>query len=149
MLFCCVWSILSLILLFPLLDFSHQRQVMVFHGSLSDSKSPQVSMTLPSTLGVFNNPDVWMVSTLLPISKSSSPFYNPLVTVPKAPIAIATIINFMFLSFFNSLVRLRYFSFFSNSFSFILWLAGTAKSTILPVLFLVVDYNKVWSSGQD
>ena len=41
----------------------------------------------------------------------------------------------MFLSFFNSLTRSRFISFFSHSFSFILWSAGTAKSTILPVLF--------------
>ena len=38
--------------------------------------------------------------------------------------------------FFNSLARSRYLSFFSHSFSFILWSAGTAKSTILQILFL-------------
>ena len=41
----------------------------------------------------------------------------------------------MFHSFFNSLARSRYLSFFSLSFRFILWSAGTAKSTILQVLF--------------
>ena len=41
----------------------------------------------------------------------------------------------MFHRFFNSLVRSRYLSFFSHSFSFILWSAGTAKSTILQILF--------------
>ena len=44
----------------------------------------------------------------------------------------------MFYSFFNSLARSRYLSFFSHSFSFILWSAGTAKSTILQVLFYFV-----------
>ena len=58
---------------------------MVFHWSLSDSKSPQVSRTLLSILAVLNNAVVWMVSTRLPTSKSSSPFSNPLVTVPNAP----------------------------------------------------------------
>ena len=37
--------------------------------------------------------------------------------------------------FFNSLARSRYLSFFSHSFSFILWSAGTAKSTIWQILF--------------
>ena len=76
-----------------------------------------------------------MISTRPLISKSSSPFNNPLVIVPKAPITNGIIVNSMFYSFFNSLARSRYLSFFSHSFSFILWSAGTAKSTILQVLF--------------
>ena len=75
-----------------------------------------------------------MVSTRPPTSKSSSSFSNPLVTVPKAPITIGIIVTFMFHSFFNSLARLRYLSFFLHSFSFILWSTGTAKSTILQFL---------------
>ena len=74
---------------------------MVFHWSLSDSKSPQVSRTLLSILAVLNNVVVWMVSTQLLISESSSPFNNPLVTVPKAPITIGIIVTFMFHSFFQ------------------------------------------------
>ena len=62
---------------------SHQRQLMAFHWSLSDSKSPQVSRTLLSILAVLDNAVVWMVSTRPPISKSSNPFSNPLVTVQK------------------------------------------------------------------
>ena len=61
---------------------------MVFHRSLSDSKSPQVSRTLLSILAVLNNAVGWMVFTRLPTSKSPSPFNNPLVTVPKVPITI-------------------------------------------------------------
>ena len=61
-------------------SFSHQRHLMVFHWSLSDSKSPQVSRTLLSILAVLNNVVVWMVSTRSPTSKSSRPFNNPLVT---------------------------------------------------------------------
>ena len=115
---------------------------MVFHWSLSDSKSPQVSRTRLSILAVPNNVVVWMVNTRLPASMSSNPFNNPFVTVPKAPITIGIIVTFMFHSFFNSLAKSRYLSFFSHSFSFILWSAGTAKSTILQVLlffFLVVE----------
>ena len=73
----------------------------------------------------------------LPIHRLPSPlpFNNPLVIVPNAPITIGTIVTFMFHSFFNSLARSRYLSFFSLVFSFTLWFAGTAKSTILQILF--------------
>ena len=108
---------------------------MVFHWNLSDSKSPQVSRTLLSILAVFNKAVVWMVSTRPPTSKSSRLFSNPLVTVPNAPITIGTIVTFLFHSFFNPLARSRYLSFFSHSFSLILWSAGTAKLTIFQILF--------------
>ena len=85
-----------------------------------------------------SNAVVWIVSTRPPTSKSSRPFNNPLVIVPNAPITIGTIDTFMFHSFFNSLARSRYLSFFSLSFRFILWSAGTAKSTILQSLFLLL-----------
>ena len=88
---------------------------MVFHWSLSDSKSPQVSRTLHSILAVLNNAVVWIVSTRPPTSKSSSPFSNPLVTVPNAPITIGIIVTCMFHSFFSSLARSRYLSLFSHS----------------------------------
>ena len=66
-------------------------------------------------------------------------FSNPLVTVPNAPITIGIIATCMFYSFFFiSLARSRYLSFFSISFSFILWSAGTAKSTILQILFFLL-----------
>ena len=58
--------------------------------------------------------------------------------MPNAPITIGTIVTFMFHSFSNSLARSRYLSFFSLSFRFILWSAGTAKSTILQILFLLL-----------
>ena len=121
---------------------------MVFHWSLSDIKS-QVSRTRLRILAVLSNALIWIVSSCPPTSKSSRPFNNPFVIVPKAPITIGTIVTFMFLSFFNSLARSRYSSFFSHSFRFILWSAGTAKSMILQILFFFVDYCKVWSSGRD
>ena len=105
---------------------------MVFHWSLSDSKSPQVSRTLLSILAILNNAVVWMVSTRPPTSKFSISFSNPFVTVPNAPITIGIIATSIFHSFFNFLARSRYLSFFSHSFSFILWSAATA---ILQVLF--------------
>ena len=111
---------------------------MVFHWRLRDSKSPQVSRTLLSILVVFNNTVVCMVSAQLPTSKSSRPFNNPSVTVPKAPITIGIIVTFMFHSFSNSIARSRYLSLFSHSLSFILWSAGTAKSTILQIFFFLL-----------
>ena len=89
---------------------------MVFHWSLTDSKSPQVSRTRLRILAVLSNAVIWIVSTCPPTSKSSRPFNNPLVIVPNAPITIGTIVTFMFHSFFNSLARSRYLSFFSLSF---------------------------------
>ena len=121
---------------------------MVFHLSLSDSKSPQVSRTLLSILAVLNKDVIWMVSTRPPTSKSFRPFNNPLVTVPRAPIPIGTIVTFMFHSFFNSQARSRYFAFFSHSFSFILWSTGTAKSTILQIIFSPIGVYLCYFLGQ-
>ena len=108
---------------------------MVFHWSLIDSKSPQVSWTLLIILAVHTDAVVWMASTRPVISKSPISFNNLLVIVPKAQITIGIIFTLIYHSFFNSLARSTYLSFFSLSFSFILWPAGTAKSTILQVLF--------------
>ena len=110
---------------------------MAFHWGLSNSKSPHVSRTLLCILAILHNVVVWMVSTRPPTFKSSSPINNPLVTLPNAPITIGVIVTCVFHSFFNSLARLRYISFFSHSFSSILCLAGTAKSILLQVLFFV------------
>ena len=119
---------------------------MVFHWSLSNSKSPQVSRTRLRILAVLGNAVVWIVSTSPLTSKSFRPFNNPLVIVPNAPITIGTIVTFMFCSFLNYLARLRYLSFFSLSFRFILWSTGTAKSTILQILFflLIIMRSVFW-----
>ena len=110
---------------------------MVFLWSLSDRRSPQVSRTI---LVVLSNAVIWIVSTRPPTSKPSRSFNNPLVIVPKAPITIGTIVTFTFHSFFNSLARSRYLFFFPHSFSFILWSAGSAKSTILQIIFYYYYY---------
>ena len=116
--------------------------LMVFQRSLGGSKS-QVSRILHSILPVLNNAIVWMVSTRPTASKSSSPFNNPLLTVPKAPITIGIIVTFMFQSLFSSLVRSRYLSFFSLSFSFI------QQSPQFCKFSFFIDHYKVWSSGRD
>ena len=119
---------------------------MVFHWRLSDSKSPQISRTLLSILPVFNNAVVWMVSTRLPTSKSSMPFNNPLVTVPKAPITIGIIVTFMFHSFFfNSLARSRYsFHIFSVVFCGLPGQQSRQFCRFSFFFFFFVDYYKVW-----
>ena len=111
---------------------------MVLPWSLSDIKSPQVSRACLRILAVLSNAVVWIVSTRPPISKSSTPFNNPLVIVPNPPITFGTIVTFMFYCFFNSLARSRYLSFFSLSFRFILWSAGIAKSPILQIFFFLL-----------
>ena len=101
-------------------SFSHQRQLMVLPWSLCDIKSPHVSRSLLSNLAFLNNVVVWMASTGPLISKSSSPFNNPLVTVPKAPLMIGIFITFMFHSFFQFpskvqvlILLFTFFSFYS------------------------------------
>ena len=106
---------------------------MVFYWSLSDSVSPQVSRTLLSILAVFNNAVFWIFSTRPPTSKSSRPFNNPLVTVPKAPMTIGTIVTLMFHIFFQFSSKVEILILFSHSFSFILRSARTAKWTIFKI----------------
>ena len=125
---------------------------MVFCWGLSDNKSPQVSRSLLSILLDLSNVVVRTDFARPVISKSSSPCTNLLVTVPRAPITIGIIVTFMFYSFFNSLTKSKNLSFFSHRFNFTLWLARTAKPTILQVLsfffffFFFFDYYKIWSS---
>ena len=101
-------------------------------------KSPQVFRTSLRILAVLSNAVLWIVSTRPATSKSSRPFHKPLVIVPNSPITIGAIVTFMFHSFFNSLARSRYLSFFSLSLRFILWSAGTAKSTVFQILFFLL-----------
>ena len=67
---------------------------MVFHWSLSDSKSPQVSRTRLRILAVLSNAVVWIVSTRPPTSKSSRPFNIPLVIVPLLLLLLLLLFEF-------------------------------------------------------
>ena len=80
---------------------------MVFHWSLNDSKSRQVSRTILSNLADLSSVVFWMVYSHPLISKSSSPFIKLLVSEPRAPITIGINVTFMFHRFFNSLARSR------------------------------------------
>ena len=105
-----------------------------FHWSLSAASlhdSPQYSSR-------FNHAVVWMVSTRPLISRSPRSCIKTLGTVPSTLTTIGITLTFIFHSFFSSLARSRHLSFFSLSFSFILWSAWTAMSTTRQVLFLLL-----------
>ena len=112
---------------------------MDFHWSLSDNKFHQVSRTLRSILTDCNNALVWIVSTRHIISKSSSPYTNLFVTVPRAPIIISITVTFMFLSIFNSLVMSRYLSFFIYLFFFAFF-----KFYSVIIFLLIIRKSAYW-----
>ena len=95
-----------------------QRHLIVFPRSLCDSKFPQVSRTLLSTLTDLNNAVVWGGSLL----GSKFPF--------------------MFHSLFRSLVNSRYLYLFSPSFNFTPWSTGTF-SRFIGVFFPI--FPNWWS----
>ena len=72
---------------------------MVFHWSLSDSKSPQISRTFLSILADPCNAVVLMILACPLMSNSSSLFTKPLGTVPSPTIRIDMIITFIFYGF--------------------------------------------------
>ncbi len=104
---------------------------MVFHWSLCDNKSLQISWTLLSILADLNNAVFWMVYTHPLISKSSSPCTNPLMTAPSAPITNGITIAFMFHRFFSSLAR-------SMNLCFLLLLLLLRRRLLLLLLLLLV-----------
>ena len=101
--------LLLLLLFYSFEKFSHQRQLMVFHRSLSDSKSPQVSRALLSILADLNNAVVWMVSTRPFISKSSDSFINPFSDCTKSTNYNWYKRHFHIPQFLNSLARSMYY----------------------------------------
>ena len=112
---------------------------MVFTGVSSDSKSHQVSWIFLSNLADLNNAAVWMVSIRLPIFNSSSPLSKSLGNVQNPLISITLTLKFH--SFFSSLARFKYLSFFfffSFSWIFTLYSAGTVKYTRRQVLCLLL-----------
>ena len=119
---------------------------MVFHRSLSDSKSPQVSSTLLSIQADLNNAVVWRVSPRPIISKPSSLCTNPLVSVPRAQITIVIIITFMFRIFFQfpSKVQVHIPLFIFFQFYTMVCRDGKVHNPTNSLFF--IDYNKVWSS---
>ena len=100
---------------------------MVFHWIFSDSKTPQVSRTLLSILAYLNNVAVWMVSTRPLFSKPPSPFINPLVTVPRAPIIIGKNVTLHVLQFFQFPSKVKVFILLFSFFQFFLLRSARIK----------------------
>ena len=127
---------------------------MVFHRSLINSKSSQVSRTLPCILSDLNNAVVWIVSSYRLISKSSSSFINPLGIVPIATITISITVTFMFHIFFSSLHnhlsqegKVHYCGRFSFFFFFFFWLSlGLVVWPRLGDKFLTENSSEVCES---
>ena len=139
----CFFYFLFIIIIIIIIYSLRIFQLMVFHWSLSDSKSPQVSRTLLSILAVLNNVVFWMVSTC-PLT-SKPPF---LLAVPKAPITIGIIVTFTFHSF--SIPKqgpgtCPSFHFLSVIFTGL----PVQESSQFYKFSFFVNYHKVWSSGLD
>ena len=129
LLFCCVLS------------------MRVFHISVSWWSFTRVwvtTRTLLSILAVLNNIVVWIVSTRLPTSKSSSPFNNYLVTVSKAPITIGTIVTLMFDSFFKFPRKVEVLIFLFVFFQFYSMVCRGSKINYFANSLFFVDYYKVF-----
>ena len=105
-----LFHFIFLIIISLRVKFSQQPQLVVFHCSLSDSKSLQVSRTLLSILADLNNVMVWMVPFLLMISNSSIFFSKPLGTIPSASTTNGITSIVMLYGFFSSLDRFKYVS---------------------------------------
>ena len=84
------------------LEFFTSVIARVFHWSLGDSKSLQVSRTHLRILAVLSNAVLWIVSTRPTTSKSSRTFNNPLVIVPNAPITIGTYYYYYYYYYYYS-----------------------------------------------
>ena len=61
--------------------------------------------------------------------------------MPKAPITIGIIVTFMFHSFLHFLARSKYLSFFSHSFSFILWSVDNFATSLF--LLIIITYGRL------
>ena len=105
---------------------------MWIYWSLNDSKSPKVPRTFLGILADLNNAVIWTVSTRPVISKS---LYHSFGDCTKST-------NY---NWYNCYFRVQQFFLFPSKvvvliplfafFQFTLWSVGTAKSTILQVLF--------------
>ena len=120
---------------------------MVFHWGLSESESPQVSWTLLSIRTDLNNAVIWMVSTRPLILKSPSPYINPLVTVPRAPITISIIVTLIFHIFFqfqiNEFILLFPFCYFYSVVSRNCNVHNSASSLFFFLLLIIIRSGRL------
>ena len=135
-----------------LASYTHQREPMVFHRSLNDSKSPKVSRTLLKILAALYYAAVWIVSSHLPISKSANLLTKRLGTVASAPVIIGITVSFIFHNFFlvpwQGLSTSSPFTFFD--FHSVVCRDGKINYMASSLfLFFLFNYLKLWSSGRD
>ena len=91
--------------------------MIIFHVSLPDRESPQVSRTLLSIMADLNNAVVWISFRPL-FSECFCLLSRPLENVPSAPIIICITVTRMSDSFLSPLAMFKYFSLFSFSLIF-------------------------------
>ena len=120
--------------------------LMVFHGSLSESKFPEVSKIRLIILPNLNNAIVWMVSARSQISISFNPFSN-LLGLFRAHQLKWYHCHIHVPYFFSSQEKSWYLSLFSLSIIFTLWFTGTATSTLLMVLILFLFFFSITLSS--
>ena len=108
---------------------------MVSYWSFSDTKSPQVSRILLIILIDLNNTVVWMVSTCLLSSKSSSPLINTLGIFQVHQLQLVLPSPLFCTVFFSSLAK----SLFLLSFDSILWPTGTAKFGRFSSIIIIIS----------
>ena len=122
---------------YSFVSFSNLRWP-ISYWSLSDSKSPQVSVFWPISVMLYF---VWYPLVSL-FASPPIPVARPLVTLPRAAISIGITVTFLLHSVCNSFARSKYLYIFSLSFYFTLWLTGTAESTIqqVPLFFWITYY---------
>ena len=102
---------------------------MIFHWSLCDRKSPQLSITFPEILiQTLINAIVWMVSVRPSIFDFSSPLSKALGTIKNSPITIGINVTLIFpnlIQFSSKVQVLVLLSFISTQ-----WSIETAKSSL-------------------
>ena len=79
-----------------------------------------------------------MVSTRPPTSKSSSPFCNPFVTVPNAPITIGIIVTCMFHSFFQFPSQVEVFILLFTFFQFYSVVSRDSNVIIIIIIIIII-----------
>ena len=135
----------SLLIFTPFRVFHSSVSQWFFTRVLSDRRSFPVYRTLLSILADHNNGVVWIVSSRPLISKSSSHYTIPLVTVPRASITNGINVTFMFQSFFQFSGQVFLFAFFQ--FYYVVSRNSKVHNSASSLFF--VDYYKVWSSVRD
>ena len=131
---------LSNIVILLLESFSHQRYLMVFRCSFSNSKSLQIYRTLLRILADSNNAVFWQSSRVL-LFKFSGPGTNPLVILPREPITIGIVVTFMLHFFFQFPIRVKVriplFAFF-QFYNVVHWDSKVRKYVNSPFFLLII-----------